>query len=49
MDTLADLIEERAAIIEEGDGVSRAVAEDRAARAHGFKSWADYISKKEKS
>ena len=39
---LADLIEERAAIIEEGDRVSRAVAQDRAAQMHGFRDWADY-------
>lgn len=39
---LRDLVEERAAIIEEGDGVSRAVAQDKAAKAHGFKSWADF-------
>lgn len=40
MQLLSDLIEERAAIIEEGDGVSRAVAQDRAAQMHGFDSWA---------
>ena len=39
---LADLIEERAALIECGEGCSRAQAEDRAARLHGFASWADY-------
>lgn len=39
---LADLIEERAAIIADGEGCSRAQAEDRAARLHGFASWADY-------
>ena len=41
----ADLIEERAAIIEEGDSVSRAVAQDRAARLHGFADWRDYQTK----
>ena len=41
---LSDLIEERAAIIEEGDGVTRAVAQDRAAQMHGFKDWAEYQS-----
>lgn len=39
---LADLIEERAAIIEDGEGCSRAQAQDRAARLHGFASWADW-------
>jgi hypothetical protein len=42
---ICDLVEERAAIIEEGDRVSRAVAQDRAAQMHGFKSWADYQTK----
>lgn len=40
-----DAIEERAAIIEEGDQVSRRVAEDTAARQHGFTDWADYQQK----
>ncbi len=42
---LADLIEERAAIIQDGEGCSRAQAEDRAARLHGFTSWADYLKR----
>ena len=46
---LADLIEERAAIIEEGDGVSRAIAQDRAARLHGFKDWAAYLKSQQPS
>jgi hypothetical protein len=40
---IADLIEERAAIIEEGDGVTRAIAQDRAAQMHGFADWAAYL------
>lgn len=36
---LRDLIEERAAIIEEACGVSRVEAERRAAALHGFKDW----------
>lgn len=46
---LADLIEERAAIIEEGDGVTRAVAQDRAAQMHGFADWADYLKSQKPS
>lgn len=34
-----DEIEERAAIIEEGCGVTRAEAEQWAAQMHGFKDW----------
>ena len=44
-DLLRDLIEDRAAIIQEGEGCSRAMAEDRAARCHGFSSWADYLKR----
>ena len=36
---LYDLIEERAAIIEEGEQCSRAEAQNRAARLHGFQNW----------
>lgn len=36
---LRDLIEERAALIEEGEQCSRAEAERRAARMHGFADW----------
>lgn len=42
---LSDLIEERAAIIEEGEGVTRAFAQDIAARLYGFAGWAEYRSK----
>lgn len=42
---LVDLIEERAALIECGEGCSRAQAQDRAARLHGFTSWADYLKR----
>lgn len=42
-DDLRDAIEERAAIVEEGEQVSRHQAEDIAARMHGFKNWADYL------
>ena len=40
-----DFVEERAAIIEEGCGVSRAEAQDRAAKRYGFKNWAEYVEK----
>ena len=46
---LSDLIEERAAIIEEGEGVTRALAQDIAARLHGFAGWADYLKKTQPS
>ena len=42
---LRDLIEERAALIQDGEGCSRAQAEDRAARLHGFSSWADWMKR----
>ena len=42
---LADLIEERAALIECGEGCSRARAEDMAARSHWFTSWADWMKR----
>lgn len=42
---LADLVEERAALIEVGEGCSRAQAQDRAARLHGFASWADWTKR----
>ena len=38
---LRDLAEERAAIIEEAFGVTRAEAEDRAATGLGFGNWAE--------
>ena len=38
-DDLIDALEERAAIIEEGCGVSRAEAERRAAKLAGFDNW----------
>lgn len=40
-----DLVEERAAIIEEGEGCTRWLAEDLAARGHGFADWFDFIRK----
>ena len=42
---LADMIEERAALIQDGEGCSRARAEDMAARLHGFSSWADWLKR----
>ena len=39
---LKDDVEERAAIMEYDGGLSRTDAQDQAARAHGFKDWADY-------
>lgn len=49
--TTRDEIEERAAIIQEGEGISRRDAENRAAALHGFRDWQDYLnrSQKEKS
>jgi len=41
-DALRCAIEERAAIIEEGEQVPRREAEDIAAKQHGLKDWADY-------
>lgn len=37
-----DLIEERAAIMEHDGGLKRSDAQENAARAHGFDSWAAY-------
>lgn len=37
-----DLIEERAAIMEHDGGLKRSDAQEKAARAHGFDSWAAY-------
>lgn len=37
-----DAIEERAAIIQDGERCARQTAEHVAARHHGFASWADY-------
>jgi len=39
---LRDLVEERAAIIQEGQGCQRATAEHAAAQCHGFSSYAEY-------
>lgn len=39
---LIDVIEERAAIIEEGEKCSRQIAENHAARLHGFADWAAF-------
>lgn len=44
-DALRCAIEERAAIIEEGEQVPRREAEDIAAKQHGLKNWADYLQK----
>jgi len=44
---LADLIEERAAIIQEGEGISRTETENRAAQLHGFADWAAYLKSTE--
>jgi hypothetical protein len=38
----ADLIEERAAILEYDAGMTREEAEDTAARAYGYRDWKDY-------
>lgn len=39
---LIDLVEERAAIIQEGEKCRRETAENHAARLHGFPDWAAY-------
>lgn len=39
---LIDVVEERAAIIEEGEKCRRETAENCAARLHGFADWAAY-------
>lgn len=39
---LIDVIDERAAIIEEGEKCRRETAENHAARLHGFADWAAY-------
>lgn len=38
-----DLVIERAAIIEEGEKCGRALAENLAARGHGFADWFDFV------
>lgn len=40
---MRDLLEERAALIEEGEKCSRALAQDKAARLYGFTSWTDWL------
>lgn len=42
MRDLIDAVEERAAIIQEGEKCSRQIAENHAARLHGFSDWAAY-------
>lgn len=42
MRDLTDAVEERAAIIQEGEKCSRRIAENHAARLHGFTDWADF-------
>jgi len=39
---LIDIVEERAAIIEEGEKCRRETAENHAARLHGFSDWSAY-------
>ena len=39
---LIDLVDERAAIIEEGEKCRRETAENHAARLHGFADWSAY-------
>ena len=39
---LIDLVEERAAIIEESEKCRRETAENHAARLHGFSDWSAY-------
>ena len=41
MTLLRDLAEERAAIIEDGEGCSRWLAQETAAKQMGFKTWAE--------
>lgn len=41
LDLMRDLLEERAALIEEGCRVSRERAENAAARLYGYTSWRD--------
>lgn len=38
-----DLVEERAAIIQESEKCTRWLAEDVAARGHGFADWFDFV------
>jgi hypothetical protein len=45
---LRDLLEERAAIIEEGEKCSRADAERKAARMYGFADWQAAMTATEK-
>lgn len=40
---LRDLVEERAAIIQEGQRCQRSTAEHAAAQCHGFASYADFL------
>jgi len=42
MRDLIDAVEERAAIIQEGEKCSRQIAENHAARLHGFADWAAF-------
>ena len=39
---LIDIVEERAAIIQEGEKCRRETAENHAARLHGFADWAAF-------
>jgi len=40
-----DLLQERAALIEEGEGCSRALAENHAAEISGFRNWIEAMMK----
>lgn len=41
---MRDLVEERAAIIQEGEKCSRWLAEEKAATGHGFADWFDFTA-----
>jgi hypothetical protein len=45
MTDLRESLEERAAIIEEGEKCSRWLAQEIAAKLHGFRSWTEAVSR----
>lgn len=47
-ETIRDLIEERAAIMEYDGGHTRHIAQNLAAKMHGFANWAEYEKTKER-